>query len=83
VALFLKHRVAMQDGPALCLRKLLSDLESTPECSRHELSNADLLAHASAQAAAVQRKTRPKASFERHRHGPPPPVPWSRPFGPR
>lgn len=83
MALFLKHRVAMQDGPALCLRKLLSDLETSPSSSRHELSDGDLLAHAAARAAALERKARPsRALIDRHRHGPPPPGPWRRPLAP-
>lgn len=67
VALFLKHRVTMQEGPALCLRKLISDLETSPKFSRHELGNDDLLAYASARAAAVHRKARPKPCFDRRR----------------
>jgi hypothetical protein len=83
--LFLKHRVAMQEGPTLCLRKLMSDLESGSESARHELDNCDLAAYTQARVAAEQRKAaRPKPSFHRQlRHGPPPPIPGTRSNGAR
>jgi hypothetical protein len=55
LALFLKHRVGIQEGPALCARKLTSDLEGTAECE-HTLTNDDLLAYVSARTAADERK---------------------------
>lgn len=79
VALLLKHHVAVQELPALCLRKLVADLEASPESRPHELGNDDLLAFALSRAAAAQRK-RSKPGFDRHRHSPPP-SPWSRPPG--
>ncbi len=74
--LLLKHRVGVQEVPALCLRKLAADLRAIPDSGRHELGDDDLLAHASSRAAAVQRK-RPKHSFA-GRRGSPPPGPSSR-----
>src|SRR5712671_4114624 len=56
LALFVKYRVGLQEGPALCLKKLSADLE-TLQPFPHELTNGDLAAQASAQAAAAERKT--------------------------
>lgn len=55
MALFLQYRVAIQEGPALCARKITSDLESSAE-EGHELTSADLIAYASARADAEARK---------------------------
>jgi hypothetical protein len=73
--LLLKHRIGVQDAPALCLRKLAADLRNSPESPRHELDNEDLLAFALSRAAAVHRK---RPAFG-HRRGAPPPGPWKRP----
>src|SRR5690242_12949495 len=51
LALFLAHRIHIQDGPALCAIKLASDLE-TSCLGEHQLTNADLLAHVTARASA-------------------------------
>ena len=59
VGLFTKYRVALQEGPALCLKKLSADLEPLQQLP-HELTGGDLAAYASAQAAAAERKTRRK-----------------------
>lgn len=49
MALFLKHHIAIQEGPALCAEKLTADLnEQRP--GRHALTNEDLLTHANARA---------------------------------
>lgn len=55
LALFLKHRVGIQEGPSLCARKLTTDLEATSQ-SEHVLTNEDLLAYVAARADADARK---------------------------
>ena len=49
LALFRKHHVGIQDGPALCLQALLAELHTAgPLCSRplrRALSDQDMLAH--------------------------------------
>ncbi|MGD0498696.1 MAG: hypothetical protein ABSC23_09705 [Bryobacteraceae bacterium] len=55
MALFLKHHVGIQEGPALCAHKLTADLEAHHE-GGHELTNDDLLAYAADRAAAAARK---------------------------
>ena len=59
LAMFVKYRVGLQEGPALCLKRLAADLEMLQPLP-HELSSGDLAAYASAQAAAAERKTRRK-----------------------
>ena len=59
LALFMKHRVGLQEGPALCLKKLSADLEALQPFP-HELTSRDLAAQASAQAAAAERKNKRK-----------------------
>lgn len=79
MALFRKHHIAVQDGPTLCLHKLMSGLETAPESSCYELGNDDLLAHAEAQATAASRKPRPKGLTGRARNGAASHSPWGRP----
>jgi hypothetical protein len=55
MALFLRHHVGIQEGPALCARKLTSDLECSAEAA-HELTSDDLLAYVSARTEAEARK---------------------------
>src|ERR1700680_3558294 len=55
LALFLKHRIGIQEGPTLCARKLTSDLEAPEQCE-HILTNDDLLAYVSARTDADARK---------------------------
>ncbi|MEK7408440.1 MAG: hypothetical protein AAB225_25485 [Acidobacteriota bacterium] len=69
--LLLKHRVGVQEVPALCLRKLAADLKAPQDTGCHELDDDDLLAYASSRAAAIGRK-RPKHSFAGRRGAPPP-----------
>ena len=57
LAMFVKYRVGLQEGPALCLKRLSADLEMLQPLS-HELTSGDLAAQASAQAAAAEQKTR-------------------------
>jgi hypothetical protein len=64
MGLFLKHRVGIQEGPALSANKLVADLEKSLE-GEHELTSDDLHAHASARALAeatraATRKTTPR-----------------------
>lgn len=59
VALLLKHRIGVQEGPALCLGKLITDLKDSPECPHHQLGNNDLLVLIASRAEAIkQRKLR-------------------------
>lgn len=51
LALFRQHRIHIQEGPSLCATKLESDLEKM-QLGDHQLTNADLLAHLAARAAA-------------------------------
>lgn len=55
LALFVKHRIGIQEGPSLCARKLASDLDGLRK-GEHELLNEDLLAHAAARADAESRR---------------------------
>jgi hypothetical protein len=57
LALFVRYHVGLQEGPALCLKKLSADLDALQQLP-HELTGGDLAAYASAQAAAAaERKT--------------------------
>src|SRR5215467_928688 len=56
LALFVRHHVGLQAGPALCLKRLSADLE-TLQPLPHELTSGDLAAYVSDQAAAAERKT--------------------------
>jgi hypothetical protein len=66
MALFLKHHVGIQEGPTLCARKLTADFE-TLRAGTHELTNDDLLAYATARAAADARKAEMRRSVPRRR----------------
>jgi len=59
MVLFLKHHVGIQEGPALCARKLNADFETEigaePELA-HELTNDDLLAYVAVRTAAELRR---------------------------
>jgi hypothetical protein len=66
--LFLKHHVGIQEGPSLCAHKLASDLHDTGEPTlEHELTNEDLLAYASARAAAQARRAESRRAGLRRR----------------
>lgn len=56
VELFHRHRVNIQEGPVLCMRKLLADLTNAVESGQHTLSEGDLRACALARALAAQQK---------------------------
>jgi hypothetical protein len=61
LALFAKYRVCLQEGPALCLKRLAADLEMLQPLP-HELTSDDLDAFTSARAAAAERKTSSRKS---------------------
>ncbi len=65
LAMFVKYRVGLQEGPALCLKRLSADLETLQQLP-HELTGGDLAAYALAQVAATGRKT----SFRKWRNSP-------------
>ena len=72
LALFLKNRIGIQEGPTLCANKLSSGPE--PETGANlELTNDDLRAHASARTTAEARKAEARRMGPRRR----PPVPPS------
>jgi cold shock CspA family protein len=73
VGLFLKHRVGVQEAPALCLRKLATDLKSALDSGRHQLRDDDLKEFASSRAVNSQRK-KPR-HLPGSRRGAPPPAP--------
>ena len=56
LALFLEHRIHLQEGPALCAVKLASDLENQ-RLGGHQLTNADLVAHVTARVSAEAHRT--------------------------
>jgi hypothetical protein len=56
LALFVSYHVGLQEGPALCLKKLSADLEAL-QSLRHELTSGDLTAYASARSTAAEKKT--------------------------
>ena len=56
LALFLEHRIHLQEGPALCAVKLASDLENH-QLGEHQLTNADLVAHVTARVSAEADRT--------------------------
>lgn len=67
LALFRKHRVGIQEGPVLCLRKLQRDLEEAENTrgarlSRVTFSEKDMLAYVASRVAPKPRKParRPK-----------------------
>ena len=56
VALLLKHHIRVQEGPALCLSKLITDLKDSPESARHRLGDDDLQAVIASRAEAIKQK---------------------------
>ena len=73
LALFLEHRVGIQEGPTLCAAKLAADLEKGEEGS-HILTADDLRSYAEAKAAAQAKRTEARAACGRHRQ--PAPAAW-------
>ena len=64
LALFLTHRIAIQEGPNMCGIKLAANMESNSE-GLHELTDADLRAHVVARAAAEARRAATRKSSSR------------------
>ena len=61
MGLFLAHRVAIQEGPALCAVKLAADLEKDAGVP-HELTSQDLSAYAQTITEAAARKAESRKS---------------------
>src|SRR3954447_21229471 len=59
--LFLRYRVAIQEGPSLCACKLTADMQSNVE-GTHELTADDLLAYTSRRAAEEARRAATRKS---------------------
>jgi len=64
LALFRDHHVAIQEGPSLCARKLLADLEVQPN-GAHELTTEDLGDYAAGVASAEARRIEARKSAGR------------------
>lgn len=77
LALMMKHRICVQEAPALCLRKLAADLKDPRNSEPHELGDDELFAFASSRAAALERR-KPRQPFIPRRGSPPPVVPQDR-----
>ena len=60
LALFLTHRVHIQEGPTLCAGKLAADLAQS-QGGEHQLTNDDLVAHLRARATADALKLESRA----------------------
>ena len=63
--LFLAHHVGIQEGPALCAKKLATDL-GNPAAENHELTHEDLRAYVSARALAEAQKAESRRRSARH-----------------
>ena len=66
LALFLDHRIGIQEGPGLCAHKLASQLD-TGSAGQHQLTNADLVAYVTDRAAAVTRREESRRSLREKR----------------
>ena len=68
LALFLEHRIQIQEGPALCAGKLAADIAQS-QMGKHQLTNDDLVAHLQARtiAEALKNEARGKRA---HRAAP-------------
>jgi hypothetical protein len=67
LALFLRYRVGIQDGPTLCAGKLTSDLARSFE-GEHVLTGDDLRAHSEAIAAAEEKRLAARRLSGRRSH---------------
>ena len=74
LALFLEHRVGIQDGPTLCASKLSADLGNAIE-GAHTLTADDIRAHAEARATAEAKRI--EARRNTHRRPTPAPAEFS------
>ena len=70
MALFLQHRVGIQDGPTLCALKLSADLDRSFE-GDHVLTGDDIQAHADARTAADAKRMEARRSAGRKHSAPP------------
>ena len=70
LALFSAHRVAIQEGPALCAQKLAADLEKH-FLGEHELTAEDLRAYADARATEEARRAEARKAGGRRSKGSP------------
>ncbi len=70
-SLLIKHHIGMQEVPALCVKKVISDLRARPESVSHELGDDDLRQIAGSRAAERIRKAQ-KHAFTGRRGTPPP-----------
>jgi hypothetical protein len=78
LALFLTHRIGIQEGPSLCAQKLATDLDKGVEGS-HELTEDDLREHAAARTLAEARRAEArKTGPRRPTGGVPRGSPWRR-----
>lgn len=64
LALFLKHHISLQEGPALCAHKLTTDSPGLGPHD-HQLTNEDLLEFAITRDAAETRKAESRRGFHR------------------
>jgi len=64
LALFLEHRVGIQDGPTLCASKLTADLENSVE-GVHTLTADDIRLHAEARATADAKRIEARRNTHR------------------
>lgn len=79
--LLLKHRVGMQEVPALCAIKLAADLKTGSDSRQHQLEEDDLLQFTAARTAALQRKAAGRHSFQVRRGAAPPGPVLHKPVG--
>lgn len=79
LALFVRNRVNIQEGPSLCAQKLIADLNGLHE-GEHELTDRDLAAYAAGRAADAARKAAARKTGPRRRKPEPgqPVSPWWR-----
>src|SRR5690348_15232558 len=66
MTLFLKHHIAIQEGPDLCARKLTADLAGLGQ-QDHQLTDGDLLAFATARADEQAHKAEVRRKANLHR----------------
>ena len=80
LALFLAHRIAIQEGPNMCGIKLAAAMESNSE-ALHELTDADLRAHVVARTDAEARRAAARKTNPRRAPKPSPEARENSPWG--
>ncbi len=70
--LLIKHHIGMQEVPALCVKKVMSDLRAHPESVSHEIGDDDLREIAGCRDEERLRKAQ-RHAFAGRRGAPPPP----------